>query len=117
MLSLGKHFPDGCELAFCQQAAAEKIIGELNSDFPDVLGVATTLLPYVFQALGADQNEFIFTDFLHAVPHNPADSGPMLDKVQLEFLVAVKRICKLRLVTLNDMEAILFRQLGNFREY
>lgn len=101
MICALEHPPDAGKLILCEKFAAEDISGELDSDLPYVLRLATALLPYVLQCLTAYQNQFIITDFLHAVPHNTTDPSAVLYEIQFELLMLMQRVCELRLVTLD----------------
>ena len=63
----------------------------------------------MFQFRRADEHHVILSDLFDAVAHDPPDTGTMLDEVQFKFLVAMERIGKLRLVSLDYIETVFFR--------
>lgn len=114
MLGPAEHPPDGSELVSGKELSGKYLMGELDGDLTDVLGYASSLFPDMLQIFPADQNKLIISNFLNTVTYDSADSGPVLDKIQFEFLVLVQRIGEFRLVTLHDMETILFGQQRYF---
>ena len=67
-----------------------------------------SLAPKRAQVLRIHQNQIIFADFLDTVANNPPYPLCVLHKVKFKLLVLVERIVKLCLMTLYNMETILF---------
>ena len=114
MLCPAEHPLDRGKLVSGKKFTGKDIMGELDGDLSDVLRDAPALLPDMLEIFPSDQNKLIISNFLNTVTYNPADSGSVLYKIQLKFLVLVQRIGEFRLVTLHDMEAILLGQQRYF---
>ena len=117
VLRLLQHPPDGGELVLRQLLRREHVPRELDRNFPDILGLAVSLLPHVFQIVASHEHKVVVPDCLHAVPHDAAHPGATLDEVQFELLVLVHRIGEFGLVPLYDVEEVLLGQRGDFVQY
>ena len=96
------------ELILGKKLVSEYVPGKLYGDLPYILGFAGSLLPDMLKIFSTYQNQFIITDFLHAIPYYSPDSLSPFYEVQLELPVTMERICEFRLVALYNVEAVLF---------
>ena len=112
-----EHLPDGVELVFPEQLLTEEIRGKLDGYLPDIATFTGSVLPYVLEILRTYQHEIEVSDGLHAVPDDSLYAAPVLHEIQLEFPVAVQRICELGLVPLDDVETVHIGEVGDFCEY
>ena len=62
------------------------------------------------------EHKFVVIDFLHAVADYPADSFSILYEIEFELFMLMKRVGKLRLVTLDDMQTVPLGKLCDFCE-
>ena len=111
-----EHLPDGVELVLRKDSISKEIRRELDGYLPDIRTLAVTVLPDMLQILRRNKRQVVIPYGFHTVTYNTPDPRSVLHKVQFKLSVTMKRICKFRLVTFHNMEAVQLRQLCNFRK-
>ena len=69
-----------------------KIHEELDGNLVDIMALALSLRPLVFQVRGRDQHEVILPQTLHRVADDTLTTGAMLHKIHLKQIMPVQRI-------------------------
>ena len=119
----GKGEPQACPLkhlvnivkdVFVHAGAVEQVLRKLDGDFPHIRRRTDALLPGVLQLLPRHQGEFILPYFFHAVSYHALYAGPVFNEVELKLHVGMERVQELALVPFHNVQAVFFRDGGNF---
>ena len=109
-----QHLVDAAENVLVHARAVKKVPGKLDGDFPHIRRRTDALLPGVLQLLPRHQGEFILPYFFHAVSYHPLDAGAVFNEIQFKLHVGMERVQELALVPFHNVQAVFFRDGGNF---